>query len=51
VRGVAVIEALCGRGTFNGAAAEVSPFGFAPCVLEKGHRDECDSGPVPQKAA
>lgn len=39
----------CQRGTFNGAAAEASRFGFAPCVLPFDHPrvgPGCDSGPV-----
>jgi hypothetical protein len=36
----------CGRGTFNGAAAEASKYGFAPCTLAKGHSPPCDSGPA-----
>jgi hypothetical protein len=34
---------LCPKGTFNGPAAEASPFGFAPCALELGHTGDCES--------
>lgn len=40
-----MIEA-CGKGTYNGATAENSPFGFAACVEPKDHHPPCDSGPV-----
>lgn len=36
---------MCGKGTFNGAAAEASKYGFAPCVLSREHAPPCDSGP------
>lgn len=39
----------CGKGTRNGAAAEESKFGFAPCVLAFDHSrigPGCDSGPL-----
>lgn len=48
---------LCGKGTFNGPAAEASQYAFAPCILPAGHPNvgsDCDSGPVdepPRKAA
>ena len=41
----------CGKGTYNGKAAEASQFGFASCVLPKDHRGPCDSGPAPRKVA
>ena len=41
----------CGKGTFNGAAAETSRYGFAPCVLHAGHSGPCDAGPATQEAA
>ena len=37
----------CRKGTFNGAAAEASQYGFARCIKDAGHSDECDSGPAP----
>lgn len=37
----------CKKGTFNGAAARASQFGFARCILDAGHTDDCDSGPAP----
>lgn len=45
---------VCRRGTYNGAAAEASPYEFAPCIREQGHTGPCDSGPVgpePPRAA
>lgn len=39
----------CRRGTYNGAAAEASKFGFAPCTLAFDHPNigsGCDSGPA-----
>jgi hypothetical protein len=36
----------CGKGTFNGAAAQASKYGFAGCILPVGHAPPCDSGPV-----
>lgn len=41
----------CGKGTFNGPAAEAAPFGFAACTEPKDHRPPCDSGPVLLKQA
>jgi hypothetical protein len=41
-------EPVCRKGTYHGAAAAASRFGFAPCVLELGHREPCDSGPAPE---
>jgi hypothetical protein len=41
----------CGKGTFNGAAAEASKYGFAPCVRPYDHPNlgaGCDSGPAPE---
>jgi hypothetical protein len=35
----------CGRGTFRGAAADASKYGFAPCILSQDHGGEHDSGP------
>lgn len=37
----------CGKGTFNGPAASIAKYGFAPCVLDKEHPKDCDSGPAP----
>jgi hypothetical protein len=42
-----VPEPLCGKGTKNGEAAQVSRYGFAPCVRREGHHEPCDSGPGP----
>ena len=42
----------CGRGTCNGAAADASKYGFAPCILAFDHPNigvGCDSGPVASK--
>jgi hypothetical protein len=41
----------CGKGTFNGAAAQASKYEFAPCVKPVGHSGPCDSGPAQQEAA
>lgn len=44
------VVTCCGKGTFNGPAAEASPYGFAPCILEYDHPNVgagCDSGPAP----
>jgi hypothetical protein len=41
----------CGKGTFKGAQAEASKYGFAACVLHPGHSGDCDSGPAEQEAA
>lgn len=38
---------VCGKGTYNGAAAQAARYEFAPCILEPGHPKECDSGPAP----
>lgn len=38
----------CGKGTFNGAAAEASKYLFASCVLPMDHAPPCDSGPAPE---
>ena len=39
----------CGKGTFNGGAADASKYGFAPCIREQDHPNVgtgCDSGPA-----
>jgi hypothetical protein len=35
---------VCGKGTFNGKAAEASKYEFAPCILAVGHGGPCDAG-------
>lgn len=35
---------ICGKGTFNGAAARASKYEFAPCIRHVGHSGPCDSG-------
>lgn len=42
---------VCGKGTLNGAAAQASKYGFAPCAREPGHSPPCDSGPAEPEAA
>jgi hypothetical protein len=37
---------VCGKGTFNGAAAQNARYEFAPCVRHRGHSGPCDSGPA-----
>lgn len=41
------VSEVCGKGTFNGNAASVAKYGFAPCALDKEHPKDCDSGPAP----
>jgi hypothetical protein len=47
-RRLACSESPCGKGTQNGEAARASKYGWAPCVLDIGHSEPCDSGPAPE---
>jgi hypothetical protein len=44
---------ICGRQTSRGEAAKDNASGYAPCILVRGHRDDCESGTAhpPPKAA
>jgi hypothetical protein len=37
----------CGKGTCHGLAALTSKYGFAPCMLDRGHGGRCNSGDGP----